>query len=260
MDHGADCINTGISTIAYMQIINAETFWCYLVLLMVFQIFFYITLEEYYMGSLDFPIINFVNEGTTGMFGILLIGVIFGNEFYSKELLYGFNFYQIFLSFSLLVIVIQVLVIFFKLFRKFKVLDVLWKNALFMFVNISFLLVILVTGDSVVQTHPKIIMYIYTILYSRVIIPIMIAHIFDSNFDQFHLFPVFISTVMIAISLVEKFVIDGESSSNSQMKMKSTSRSLTSLTSSSAAFLCFILFATSEVSSATSPKFSTSKF
>lgn len=209
MDHGADCINTGISSMAYVQMINADTFWCYLVLIMVYTIFFYVTLEEYYFGSLDFPIINFVNEGTTGMFFILLIGVIFGNEFYSEELVYGFNFYQIFLTFSLFVVVLQALFILFKLFRKYKAADILLKNILFMIVNISFLLVIFITGNSVVQTHPKVIMYIYTILYSRTIIPIMIAHIFDSNFDQFHFFPILVSTIMIVISLFEKFLISG---------------------------------------------------
>lgn len=208
MDHGADCINTGISTMAYLQIINADRVWCYLVLLMVFQIFFYVTLEEYYFGSLDFPMINFVNEGTTGMFCFLLLGVCFGNEFYSTEVLLGLQFYQCFLLASFAIVVIQILVILFKLFRKFKASDVALKNVLILHVNACFLLVIFLSKESVVQTHPKIIMYIFTILYSRVIIPIMIAHIFDSNFDQCHFFPILVSTATASVALLEQFFFD----------------------------------------------------
>jgi hypothetical protein len=208
MDHGADCINTGISTMAFLQIINANVNWCYFAFLLLFQIFFFVTLEEYYFGSLDFPIINAVNEGTTGTFLILLVGVFMGNGVYNKEVIWGFRVYQIIFASIFLSVTIQNLISLIKLFINFKFLDVLWKNFLFTYATISFLTVFFLSNNPVVTTQPKIIFYIYTIIFSRIIISIMICHIFHSNFDQLQVFPLLISTLLIILSLIEKFLID----------------------------------------------------
>ena len=209
MDHGADCINTGLSVMAYLQIINANYMWSYLAFYFLFSIFFYVTLEEYYFGSLDFPILNAVNEGTTSTFIILLLGVFFGNDFYQKEIVFGFNIYQCILIGLLALIVIQNLVIMVKLFIKYKFSDVLMKNLLFVYATLSYVLVVVLSQNDVVWKYSKVILYIYTILFSRIIITIMIAHIFDSNFNQCQVFPILLSTIMIVLALVEKLFLDG---------------------------------------------------
>jgi hypothetical protein len=208
MDHGADCINTGISTMAFLQIINASTNWCYFAFLLLFQIFFYVTLEEYYFGSLDFPMINAVNEGTTGTFLILLVGVFMGNGIYNQEMIYDWKLYQIIFGSIFVAVTIQNLNSLIKLFINYKFLDVLWKNFLFTFATVSYLTVFFLSNSFVVTNQPKIIFYIYTIVFSRIIISIMICHIFHSNFDQIQVFPLVISSLMIILAVIEKFLID----------------------------------------------------
>ena len=210
MDHGADCINTGLSTMAFIQIVNAETLWCYWGFLLLFQIFFFATIEEYFFGSLDFPMINAVNEGTTGTFCFLLVGVFLGNGVYLNEIVFGLKLYQVVFSGLFLVVSIQNLYALIKLFINFKFLDVLWKNFLFTYASVAYILVFNLSSNSVVWSQPKIVMYIFTIIFSRIIISIMICHIFHSNFDQMQVFPLITSTIMIGLVLFEKFLIDGK--------------------------------------------------
>lgn len=209
MDHGADCLNTGLSTMAFLQIINPSLMWCYLSFLLLYQIFFYVTLEEYYQGALDFPIVNAVNEGTTSTFLILLVGVFMGNEVYQHEIAYGFKFYELIFGSIVVGVTLQNLISLIKLFIKFNFLDVLWKNFLFLFASVSYALVIFLSNNSIVIDRPKIVMYIYTVVFSRIIISIMISHIFEANFDQMQVFPLVISSIMILFVLIERFLIGG---------------------------------------------------
>ena len=210
MDHGADCIITGISTMAYLQIVNPSLGWVSLAFVLLFMVFFIVTLEEYYFEALDFPIINAVNEGTTSTFFILLLGVFLGNEVYQHELVFGLNVYQVIFIGLFALIVLQCLYIVIRLLINFPAKDVLLKLSLFSFVCVSAFLVFFWTDNEITAHRTKVPMYIYTILFSRVIISIMIAHIFKSNFDQFQVFPFLLSTIMILLVLVEKFALDGK--------------------------------------------------
>lgn len=210
MDHGADCINTGISSMAYVQIVNADQNWIYITFMALYLVFFTVTLEEYYFGSLDFPIINAVNEGTTSTFGILLIGVIFGNEVYQTELFWDLKLYQVIFIGLFVLIVIQSIFIVVKLMINYRVKDVLLKLTLFGLIIISFIACVTLTQNDVVHKRSKIILYIYTILTSRVIISIMISHIFESNFNQCVAFPILLSLIMITLSLIEFFFLKGK--------------------------------------------------
>lgn len=212
MDHGADCLNTGLSTMAFLQLINPSLMWCYACFFLLFQIFFFVTLEEYYHGALDFPIINAVNEGTTSTFLILLVGVFMGNGVYQHEIFYGFKLYEIIFGAIILGVTIQNLVSIIKLFIKFSFLDVLWKNFLFTVASVSYFLVIVFSHNSIVISRPKIVMYIYTVVFSRIIISIMISHIFEANFDQMQVFPLVISALMVVFVLIELFLIGGNPS------------------------------------------------
>lgn len=208
MDHGADCINTGLSTMAYFQIINPDLIWIYLSFFFLYQIFFLVILEEYYFGSLDFPMFNAVNEGTTSTFFILLIGVFAGNDIYQKDIIWGLNLYQCILIGLIFLIILQNIWILIKLFRNYDCKDIILKNVLFAYISLSYILVVILSQNQVVRLNAKIILYIYTILFSRIIISIMICHIFDSNFNQLQVFPIFISTTLIGIALIEKFILD----------------------------------------------------
>ena len=194
---------------AYFQIINADHTWIYLAFAFIFSVFFYITLEEYYFGSLDFPIINAVNEGTTSTLLLLILGAIVGNDFFNKEVINQFTVYQLIFLGLFSLIVLQNLFILFKLFRKYNILDVLHKNCLFIYTVFSYVLVVCLSKNDAVWVYSKVILYIYTIQFSRIIIPIMIAHIFGSNFNQLHIFPFSISTLMAALALFEFFFVDG---------------------------------------------------
>jgi hypothetical protein len=196
----------------YFQIINAETSWIYLAFGFLFSVFYFITLEEYYFGSLDFPIVNAVNEGTTSTSIILLVGVFAGNDFYSKEIIQEFNIYQVIFIGLFCLVVLQNIAILIKLFRKFSILDVLHKNCLFVYSVISYVLVVCLASNDAVWKYSKVILYIYTIVFSRIIISIMIAHIFESNFNQFQVFPLFVSTFLLVLALYEFFFISGKDS------------------------------------------------
>lgn len=193
---------------AFLQIINADLVWSFFAFLLLFQIFFYVTIEEYYFGSLDFPMVNAVNEGTTGTFLILLVGVFLGNGVYAQEALYGFKYYELIFGVIILGVTIQNLVTIIKLFINFKVLDVIWKNFLFTFATLSYVLIFFLSNHDVLLNQTKVIYYIYTVIFSRIILSIMIAHLFDANFDQLQVFPLVASSLMILLVCIEKFLVD----------------------------------------------------
>lgn len=209
-DHGADCINTGLSGMAFFHIVNVGGGWAYGTFVMLYQIFFLITLEEYYVGSLDFGLITAVNEGTTSTFILLLVGVFAGNEIYHQEVFSGILLFEIAFSCILIGVVFQMIYILYKLFRYQKTGDVFQKLFLFACLNISYLTIVLLSKNDVIVNHPKILMYIYTILFSKIIISIMIAHIFHSNFNQIQVFPLFIMFVLISLVVIENFIVEGK--------------------------------------------------
>ena len=192
----------------FLQIINASTFWIYLSFLYLYLIFFFITLEEYFEGSLDFPMINAVNEGTTSTFLILLIGVFAGNEVYQIEIIWGLKFYEFIFIAIIIGVSCQILHIMYKLFRNHAFSKVFISMLLFVYLTGSYLAVTFLSNNSIVLGQQKIILYIYTMIFTRVIITIMIGHIFHSNYNQIQVFPILIATLMLLSVIIENFVID----------------------------------------------------
>lgn len=195
---------------AFFHIVNVGGIWAYGTFVILYQIFFLVTLEEYYVGSLDFGLITAVNEGTTSTFILLLVGVFAGNEIYHREIFSGLLFFEIAFSCILIGVFFQMLYILYKLFRYQKTSDVFQKLFLFVCLNVSFFTVVLLSKNEVIIVHQKILMYIYTILFSKIIISIMIAHIFQSNFNQIQFFPLFIMTALVGLVIIETFIIEGK--------------------------------------------------
>ena len=158
------------------------------------------------MGSLDFEMINAVNEGTTSTFILLLVGVFAGNQIYHMEVYGGIMFFEIAFSFILGGVIIQMLIVLYKLFRYKKTSDVLQKLLLFVMLNVSFFVVVCFSNSHVIISQQKILMYTYTFLFSKIVISIMISHVFDSNFNQLQIFPIFIMFMLMALTAIESLV------------------------------------------------------
>ena len=192
----------------FLQIMNSSTFWIYTTFIFLYLIFFFITLEEYFYGSLDFPMINAVNEGTTCTFLVLLIGVFAGNQVYQKEIIWGLMFYEVIYIPFCICFTLQILYIIFKLFRDHAFSKVFISMLLISYLTGSYLAVTFGSNNSIVLGQQKIVLYIYTLIFTKVIITIMIGHIFLSNYNQIQVFPITIATLMFLCVILENFIVD----------------------------------------------------
>ena len=98
------------------------------------------------------------------------------------------------------------LIVLYKLFRYKKTSDVLQKLLLFVMLNVSFFVVVCFSNSHVIISQQKILMYTYTFLFSKIVISIMISHVFDSNFNQLQIFPIFIMFMLMALTAIESLV------------------------------------------------------
>ena len=208
MDHGADCINTGLSAMTFLQLIKADNIWMYIAFVFLYQIFFLMTLEEYFYGSLDLPIINAVNEGSTGICLFLILGAFMGNEVYHTEVIWNIKIYQWLFIFLYTYLGLNSIYLLIKIWRDYGFKEAAQKNLLFFYINISFFVVILFGKNSEILTEHKIIMYIFTILFSKITISLIISHIFRFEYSQVQIFPFLIATLLIILVPFEVFFIE----------------------------------------------------
>lgn len=208
-DHGADCINSGLSTFCFMHFIKISSNIVYLPIPAILSVFFVVTLEEYYVGSLDFGKINIVNEGNTAISLLILTGFFFGNQIYHTQLFWGMNIAD-FVCYSMLFFgIIDNLVRIVKTMKGFGVCELLKRLSLFTFMTISFIPLCGFSENWVVTDHPKVLQYIYTFLAARIIISLMISHITHSTFEQFQFFPIIFSLLTAFIGFYDFYFLQG---------------------------------------------------
>lgn len=203
-DHGADCINTGLSFMTYCQIMGVKGLFIYNTLILLVLIFWVITLEEYYFGSLDFPIINAVNEGTLSMCLSLIPGLIYGNHIYSIPIVYGLCFYEIMyytLSvFGVLCIVAPTLL---KCAEKKDMKTLKTDCRLIAVTTLVLGAVANLSTNSYLVTKQRLFQYLITFILSKVTISIMICHITGCPLYQNQKYVQYTLVALIGILLMD---------------------------------------------------------
>ena len=203
-DHGADCINTGLSFITYCQIIGVRGLFLFNTLTMLMVVFWAVTFEEYYFGSLDFPIINVVNEGTFSMCLILIPGIFYGNHIYRIPFLLGFNFVEImYYSLSLVGVIVIIIPNLIKCSHKKDWKSVKSDSRLLKITFIVLLIIPNTSSNTFFLLKPKLYQYLITFSLSKIIISLMICHIMDSPIYNKQL-PIF----YLIIALLLTFIFD----------------------------------------------------
>ena len=187
----------------YLQIMNIHGPFLFYAFYLVMIIFFITILEEYYVGSLDFAMINLVNEGTWSMCLNLIVGIVMGNEIYSKEIAFGLKYYQIMYG----IIILMGVLIFIQKVIKLMMLagfkSVIKNIMLMSYVSLSYALTSIFSQNWAIISQIKIIHYIFTAIFSKIIISVMIGHIFDSPINQFQIYPIILSTMVLLVLLLE---------------------------------------------------------
>jgi len=86
-DHGCDAMNTFIASLSCFTVIQlGETMIGTGAYALAMLAFYFATWEEYYVGSLDLPIINGANEGVLALMLMLVASGIFGCEMWTYNL------------------------------------------------------------------------------------------------------------------------------------------------------------------------------
>jgi len=85
-DHGADIVNTVLLSMSLSALTGIGQSWLS-PLLYVFMTtgFFFNTLEEYYTGSLDLPILNGVSDGCVLIYAIGIITGLYGTQVWHTQ-------------------------------------------------------------------------------------------------------------------------------------------------------------------------------
>ena len=102
-DHGADSINAVLLAITISSIIQLGTTWCAtLFMLCLTSGFYFATLEEYYCGRLDLPIINAVSDGCVFIYAVGLVSAFFGCNIWKAQGMFGFSVAQLGVGFLIM--------------------------------------------------------------------------------------------------------------------------------------------------------------
>lgn len=207
MDHGADCINSGLSLITYTQIVGGENIHLYSGVFVIMLLSHVIFLEEYFTGSLDFPMINFVNEGIVLMCLNLLTGFFFGNQIYKMELFNGIRICDLLFLITTITAIVQFFWSNRVMSKISSVMDCVRNQVLIVYLLVVHCLVCFYSTNWVVLSYPKCIGFLFTFISSRIIISLMLAHVLDIPFNQFQRYPMMLITAQFSIFVFEKFFL-----------------------------------------------------
>ncbi len=85
-DHGADSLNTILLALSACSIMQVGPTWYFAAFVVSMAIgFYFATLEVYYVGKLDLPVINAVSDGCVLVFAICILSAITGSYICHKR-------------------------------------------------------------------------------------------------------------------------------------------------------------------------------
>lgn len=151
--------------------------------------------------------INFVNEGIVLMCLNLLLGVVFGNQIYKIELFPGILFLDILFVVTALTALVQFLWSSRLISNLSSVTSCIHHHLLILFLVVIHCLVNYSSANWVVVSYPKVSVFFFTFVSSRIIISLMLAHVMDLPFIQFQLYPMMLITANLSIFVFEKFFL-----------------------------------------------------
>jgi ethanolaminephosphotransferase len=89
-DHGCDAFTMGLVTIIFMKLVSCGNNALALTIVATTMTSFHLaTLEEYYLGTLVLPMCNGVSDGSISVIGAFLLSGIFGTDFWTIGVGYG---------------------------------------------------------------------------------------------------------------------------------------------------------------------------
>lgn len=239
VDHNLDAVTTVLLTIAMTSVMKlADNPLNYLLVFFIGQIPFYLcTWEELHVGSLNLPCFNGVDEGNHIFSGLMIFTAFVGQDFWIKEVpLFGsairLNSITVFTTLITSTVFSIISIKNVMNYHRTRVAEEVKPNnhidsensnnesstiankhdillsyfevisTLFMCIAlvISMILVFLTAGeDSIVRSCPKIVILCYGFTFSKLLIHLMMAHICNSEFEQWR-------TSSLSICIVLPFV------------------------------------------------------
>jgi hypothetical protein len=138
--------------------------------------FFFCTLEEYHLDRLDFPCFHGVSEGTVLQLFVCIFTAIVGTNFWLNEIeLLGnkisYNYIALYSFFS-----VSMLFSLYSLFKIFnnasvKVIEVLYNMIAFTLLVGNMIFFICLSGeDTYTYKYPKLIIYMYGFVFSKLMV------------------------------------------------------------------------------------------
>ena len=214
MDHGADCINSGLSYITYAEILGSDSTHFFVGVFTMQFLSHVIFLEEYFTGRLDFPEFNFVNEGITLMFVNLIPGILFGNSIYAVPIVAGIRFLDVIFVGSFVTVLFQLTGTLRNVSSFTSVGNFFANKLLMLYLGVVHLLVYFCSDNWLFVSYPKIPLYFAAFMTSRVIISMMIAHVLEIPFVQFQRYPLMIITAQLGVFIFEKVFLKVKTDAN----------------------------------------------
>lgn len=207
VDHGCDTLSTFLLTTSFCCIVKLEgTYFLLLTWYIISFPFFLALWEENITGRLDLPIINGANEGNLIASVLMIVTAFIGQD---KWLVKHSFFIE--LPLNQIVLLSLGLAAVMTTFLAFKSVFTYNSNASFKglyhllpLLLLKSSLVIVFTyskADELINTHPKFVIYIYGVMYAKLLLHLMIAHISHSEFQQWRFTIVSASFTLIFISI-----------------------------------------------------------
>jgi len=174
--------------------------------------FFLNTLEEYYTGELNFPVVHGVSEGTVLACMAMNCSGFYGVEFWNtKVVVYGFTTQRNYLVASICLISglgfgLTSLV---NILRKFKEKkqEIIKNTQMFCYLVISLFLVVLYSDSSIVKNYPKVLTLLYGFAFAKLVGHLQLSHLADVKFDQYRT-SLLVSTFFLSVFAVKNSFVN----------------------------------------------------
>jgi ethanolaminephosphotransferase len=97
-DHGADIVNTVLLSISLSALVGIGHSWHFPLLYIILTTgFFFNTLEEYYSGSLNLPLLNAVSDGCVLIYAIGIITGLYGTQIWDTQTIFQLTLIELIL-------------------------------------------------------------------------------------------------------------------------------------------------------------------
>jgi ethanolaminephosphotransferase len=206
-DHGCDAMNTFISGLSVFTVVQfgntALPLYAYMIGM---TGFFLATWEEYYVGSLDLPLINGANEGVVAVIVLFIVSGIFGTQIWNTQV-GPLKANEIVLLGFVAMFAITLISNLINVFRRDRTrfLNALSNLLMIIYINATIMIVYRYSVTDVVSRSARILIYFIGFSFAKLVGHLQASHVADEEFQQWRKTMIFSLTTLNVLTLIGHF-------------------------------------------------------